>query len=108
MINIIEDVATLTDVKETLLRKFVAVSNICLGHALHEVQCHNENIVEADIGIGKLHIKLDENNILYRFVPSKELEKTLIQTVVTRCSPVAAKLDTSLQEKIDRAYKELL
>ena len=108
MIDVISDISVLTDVSENLLKKIVSVCNYSIGHAVHETQCERNNITELDIGIGKLHIKLDEDNIYYRFVPSKELEKILIQTVATGNSPIIAKIDSNLQEKIERTYKELL
>jgi hypothetical protein len=51
---------------------------------------------------------VDEGSIKYRFVPSKELENILIKTVTHRTSPIILKLESNLQEKIDRTYKELL
>ena len=108
MINLIEDIATLTDVSVTTLKKFLNVSNFVIGHAVHESMCEHKDLTTLDLGVGQLDIKVDENRIYYRFTPSKELEKTLIQTITTNTSPMILKLDNKLQEKIDRAYKELL
>lgn len=108
MINLVDDVARLTDVSTKTLNKFVPVCNYCIGHAVYESMCSKEDVTCLDLGVGELHIKLANNCIHYRFVPSKELEKTLINTVTTNTSPLVVTLDKNLQEKIDRAYKELL
>ena len=108
MTNLIKDVSLLTDVSENTLNKFIPVCNYCIGHAVHECECLQEHIAEVNLGFGELHIKLDEGSIKYRFIPSKELENLLIKTVTQHNSPIIAKLECNLQEKIDRVYKELL
>jgi hypothetical protein len=108
MVNLIEDVSKLTDVSEKTLNKFIPVCTYSIGHAVYESYCCKQSITEIDIGVGQIDIKVEDNTIKYRFVPSKELEKTLIQTVTTKSSPLIVKLDNNLQDKIDRAYKELI
>ena len=108
MTNLIKDVSLLTDVSENTLKKFLNVSDYVIGHCIYESLCRKEDVVSIDIGVGQLDIKIDENKLHYRFIPSKDLEKLIIQTVTTNSSPMLTKLDNKLQEKIDRAYKELL
>lgn len=106
--NLIDDLTVLTDVSDKVLKKFIPVSNYVVGHAVHEAQCVKDNYLEVDIGIGELHIKINTDSLQYRFVPSKELEKVLIQTVTTGKSPMVIKLNNDLQEKIEQTYKELI
>ena len=108
MIKLIDDVETLTNVSEKLLKKFIPVINYSISHAVHEEQCQQHPVTEVDVGIGQLHIKVEDTGIRYRFVPSKELEKLILQTVCSRTSPIITKLEHNLQEKIERSYKELL
>lgn len=108
MTNLIKDISILTDVNESTLNKFTSICNYCIGHAVHETDCLHEDTTKIDIGFGELHIKVDEEGIRYRFIPSKELENTLVKTVTKHISPVITALETNLQEKIDRTYKELL
>ena len=86
MINLLEDMSILTDVSETTLKKFLSVSNYIIGHAVHESMCEHKDLTTIDIGIGQLKVKFDESNIYYKFIPSKDLEKTLVQTVLTLSS----------------------
>lgn len=108
MINLVDDIARLTDVSEKTLNKFIPIANYCISHALYESQCKKEELCVIDLGYGEIHLKTDDNCVYYKFIPSKELEKLIIQAVTTKTSPMIFKLDTGLQEKIDRAYKELL
>lgn len=108
MTNLIKDISTLTDVTENTLNKFTSICTHCISHAVHESDCLHEDTTKIDIGFGELHIKIDEESIRYKFIPSKELEHSLIRTVTTHTSPIITTLETNLQEKIDRTYRELL
>lgn len=108
MTNLIDDLSVLCDVSDKTLRKFISKINYCIGHAVHEDECKREEITIIDLGYGELHIKHEQTSIRYKFIPSKELENTLIETVISKRSPMITKLENDLQEKIDRTYKELL
>lgn len=108
MNNLLEDVAALTDVSENTLRKFMPVITSSIGHSIFEGLCRNENIIEVDIEIGRLILKVEDEGVRYRFVPSKELEKTIVTSIKTHSSPILDKLETNLQQKLDCAYKEFI
>ena len=108
MINLIDDLSTLTNVSDKTLLKFVPVSNYCISHAVYEAICSYEEVAVMDVGIGELHIKIDNDKLAYKFIPSKDLESMLIKTVSKNCSPIISKLELNLQKRIDAAYKELL
>lgn len=108
MSNLLYDVSVLTDVSEKTLKKFLPVITQCVGHSIYEGLCTKQEIVEVDLDIGILKVKASHDGIHYKFVPSKELEKLIMQAVTTRTSPLLTKLENNLQDKIDRSYKELL
>ena len=108
MTKLIEDLSILTNVQEATLRKFLPTSIYCIGHAVHEGQKTGEEVTCIDIGFGELHIKVQGDLIKYKFIPSTELENTVSKTVLTNTSPIALKLDNSLQTKIDKAYKDIM
>ena len=108
MTELLEDISELTKVCDTTLKKFIPTINYCIGHAVHESECKQEDITIVDIGFGELHIKHDSSTLKYKFIPSKELESILVQTILSKRSPIMTKLELDLQEKIDRTYKELL
>lgn len=108
MTNLLEDISTLTEVTEKTLEKLTDVSNYCISHAVHEAQCEKKDITTIDIGIGELTIRFIDQGVQYRFVPSDALEKMIVQTVVGKTSPMITRVETKLQDKIDKAYKEVL
>lgn len=108
MANVLEEVSVLTDVSENTLKKFIPTIDYCISHMIYEGICEKRDIIEIDLEIGQLDVKICLDGIHYRFLPSKELEKLIVQAVKTKTSPVLAKLEKNLQDKIDRAYKELL
>ena len=108
MIDLVNDLNVLNHVSEKVLTNLVSLSTYCIGHAVHEEQCCKNDVTIVDIGIGELHIKCSSDGIRYRFIPSEELEKTLIKTITTGTSPILSKLDLNIKEKIEHAYKELL
>ena len=108
MTNLQNDLCTLTNISENTLKKLIPISTYCIGHAVAETHAERREITEIDLGFGELDIRVVENQIKYRFIPSKELEDCLVRTVTTGCSPIITTLDTKLQEKIDKVYKELI
>lgn len=106
--NLSADLEVVTSVSKSLLKKFVSPAIYCIGHAVAETLQEKQTITTVDIGIGKLVINIQGDQLLYRFTPSKDLEACLVNTVVSGCSPIAEKLDTTLQGKIEKVYKELL
>lgn len=108
MINILKDVSLLTAVSENTLKKFVPIITNCIGHAVNESICNETEITKIDLEVGQLHIKVADDGIHYRFVPSKDLEKVIKNTVITNSSPILRKLEINLQQKLDQTYKELL
>lgn len=108
MTNLIKDISTLTDVSETTLNKFTSMSMYCIGHAVYESRCLHEDVTKIDLGFAELDIKVDNESIQYKFIPCKDLENMLVKTITKNTSPVISKLESNLQEKIDRTYKELL
>ena len=106
--NLIEDVAILTDVSEKTLNKFIPIIDYAICHAIHESQCAHESLTDIDLGYGTLTLKLTNDELWYKFTPSKELEKMILLTLTTHKSPIVNKIENDLQDKIDRAYKELL
>lgn len=108
MKNLLKDISVLTDVSENTLKKFIPIITYCISHAVYESVCEKQDVVDIDLETGQLKIKIDSDGIKYRFVPSKDLEKLILQTVTTRNSPILNKLENNLQNKIDRSFKELL
>lgn len=108
MSRLIEDISKLTTIPEKTLLKLVEKSYYCISDSVEETILEQKNIVRIDISIGELLIELNSDNIRYKFIPNKELEEVVKETVINRQNLLHDTLETTLVTKITNTYKELL
>ena len=68
MNNLIKDLSILTTIPEDTLTKLVDKCNWCICEYVNELQIdtkREDNIVEIDLGIGKLSILISDNQLKY-------------------------------------------
>ena len=107
-VNVIEDVSTLTTIAQKDIVKFLKkfIYAICCG--INESDLSEEDITEADIGIGTIYIKHDKSSdISYKFVPCKYLQKSIENTLKDGKSPFEDDLNSALVNKFTNVYKDL-
>lgn len=68
---------------------------------------NHDDTAEIDMGFGTLLIHISDGNIKYKFIPSKELDKDVISTVVDEKNPITVVLENNLVNKITNIYKDL-
>lgn len=108
MNKLIEDIATLTTISQHALVNLTEKVNACICHSVFESLKEGNQLTEIDIGVGILYIKCEEDQIKYKFIPSKKLEENVSYTVKHRVSPVQYQVETALKERIESTYKNLL
>ena len=106
--KIVNDLYAITGIPKLTLENLITKTNTCIGHAVWESLTTKDTITEIDLGIGILYIKLEGDNLKYKFIPSASLEDVLHFTVLNKTSPLVAKVESSIQKKIENTYKELL
>ena len=102
-----KEVSDLTKVPEDLLYALQKNATYCIGHTVFEETMYGKLLTEIDIGIGTLFIKTEENQVKYKFIPSKSLEESVNQAVQKR-SPIAIKVYEKLKEKLEATFKSFL
>lgn len=107
MQHLIEDLCTLTTVGKYNLDQLVDMSISIISHDVEESLRNFEDISAIDIGIGILYIQHVEDTIKYKFVPSKKLDDTVVDTVKHRRSDLTLKIDKTLGERINNTYKDM-
>ena len=110
MIDIINDLSTLSTIPQKTLDKLVRKAVYCINDAVIEDKLADEDITSVDIGIGILYIKHQgtaANNIKYKFEPSVYLSKSLEESLTNGTNPLEDLLLTSLKDKFTSAYKDL-
>lgn len=108
MIDIIQDVSTITTIPKDALDKLVNKELWCICEAVKEGSLKNESPTEMDIGIGTLLISDHEETVKYKFIPSKALEESVNETIQNKKSPLELKLEKNLVNKILNTYKTIL
>ena len=107
MRDLIVDLSTLTTIGKYNLDELVLKSIAVIGHDIEESLREHRNVISIDIGIGELHITNVDDNVLYKFIPSKKLEETVRKTYIDRKSPLALEVDEALGKRITNRYKDL-
>lgn len=100
-----KDLSTLTTINESTLSKMTNKIIWCITDAVCKSIYNRDESTVVDIGIGKLIIKYDNNQVKYKFTPSKELEDSISTAVVTERNPLVDALESSLVDKMTNVYK---
>lgn len=110
MIDIKKDLSQLTGVAEYNIQSLFDKINLIISHTVCESLIEHRNETSIDLGFGNLIIYINDDNIVYKFIPSNKLE-TSISTYTEMCdrlsTPLTKKCDKVLGERINSTYKEL-
>ena len=106
--KLINDLALLTTISVNALSLLNDRALSCICHSVYENLLSAEPLTSIDIGIGTLYIKCEEDEIKYKFIPSKKLEECVSLTVQDKCSPLVHQVETTLKDRIESTYKDLL
>lgn len=105
--NLIKDLNILTTIPTASLDKLEDKVIWLICDNLTESIIKKEKIAEIDIAIGKLIIKIDEENIKYKFIPYKKLEENIKSVVVNGKNPLEIVIEENLSTKFINTYKDL-
>ena len=108
MNSLLSDISATTGIPKLTLEKLADKSCLILADSVLENIMLKSSQSAIDIGIGVLNIKIEDSQIKYKFIPSKELDKLVVNAVNSKTSPLISKLDLTLNERISATYKELL
>lgn len=106
--NLLNDINTLTTIPLNALYKLTDKANWCICNSVEETFLNSSNIAEISIGaLGTLIIEVVEDTVEYRFIPSKKLDKSVIDTIINKKSPLINQLDSTLASRLVNTYKDL-
>ena len=105
--SILKSLSTVTNVPEAYLAKLEDIKASLIGQQVLETIDGTHTVVEVDIGIGVLGIQVIDNCISYKFIPGRNLEKS-INSALNNQSTLESLIECKIAEKIDKIYKELL
>lgn len=108
MNKLIDDLSTITTISQGTLLNLNEKVIACISHSVYESVQEKESLTKMDIGIGILYIKCEGSEIKYKFIPSKKLEESVASTVISNKSPLIYQVETSLRERVESTYKNLI
>lgn len=106
--NLLQDLSTITTVPIDIFNKLNIKAVWCISDNFYESIINKDEITSIDIGIGQLLIKLDNEQIKYKFIPSKILDDTLKSTYKDKKSKLQYQLDRSIIKNLTQTYKDIL
>lgn len=109
MVDILDKVSILTTIDKKSLVKLGDKVSLCICDELYKESLVNNSRCYFDIGIGVIGIDFSSgDSVRYKFTPSKDFEKQVINTLVNKEAPLTKKVEQSLVKKIVDTYKDLL
>ena len=106
--DIVKDTSNITTISEKTLHKLLTKAIYCMTDATVDTLLAENDIVDLDIGIGILSIKLEKDTLLYKFTPSSELESAIKESVLNERNLLEDAFDSALVERVTNTYKDLI
>ena len=107
MNELIEDVAELSSIPQRTLLELNDITIHAIGHAFYEKLSSGGNTLEYDVGCGTLIIRVQDDKLFYKFIPSDTLEDVIVDAN-NGVDPLFKKTINSLDKRLSSAYKRLL
>lgn len=107
MKDLLKDISAITTIPQFSLQNLSNLMKDIIAYDVQESLLEKENICEIDLGIGMLNILITEDEIKYKFIPSKSLSDSVIYGVEHKDTPLIIKAEKSLNKKIMNTYKDL-
>lgn len=108
MTLLIEDLSKLTTIPIRSLDALFNKSEWIICNAVEDAKLQHEGIAKIDVGFGVLLIKIDDENVKYKFIPSTTLEANITKTINSGKNPLLSQIEDKLAAKIENTYKDLL
>lgn len=108
MHDLVKDISSLTLIKESILKSISNIIEDSICHYILEAISLDEDVIIIDFGFGLLNINISSDELEYKFIPSKKLEKKILKSINTNNSPLVSSIEKKLNKRIINTYKELL
>ena len=108
MNNLLKDVSKLTTIDDKTLSKLVEKILYCISNNLMEEILADKQVLEIDIIFGTLYIKIEDEQLKYKFVPNETFEDVVVTTILKKKNTLENTIALTLCSKLTRTYKDLL
>ena len=105
--DILLQLTDITTIPQHSLQRLMTVMNYCICNSVYESMLQKQPITSLNIGVGVLQIENTGTQLNYKFIPSQQLEKSLVKTITKNENPLADKLETTFTQRIVKTYKDM-
>ena len=106
-IDVKKDLSVLTTVNELAISRLFDKVSWIICDAIENANLSEEDLLELDLGFGVLQIKIGSNRVNYKFAPSKNLERAIIDTIVNENNALTLNIESNLVSKLTNIYKDM-
>lgn len=103
-----ENLSKLTTIPSESINKLSKYINLIHSNNALESLLSGSDIIEVDIFEGKLIMKLDEDTLHYKFIPSDEFNKLMVDTITNKQSKLVTALSDRVKNTLINWRKDLL
>lgn len=100
-----KDLSTLTGISENSIRKLLEKTIYCICSSIEDTINAGEDELSIDLDYGTLKILVLNDNVKYKFIPSKKLDNAVTRTIANGKNELATVLEEALIGKIENVYK---
>ena len=105
--KLLNDLSNIYSIRTSIFNKLIELAEVCICDYLVETKLADDDLLEINIGIGKILILVLEDSLEYQFVPSSKLEQLICNSINELKSPLIELSEKGLEEKLISTYKEL-
>ena len=105
--NLLVDISRISLIKASIFDKLKDIAESCICDYLYEAKILDDDLIEIDIGIGKISILILNDSLEFKFRPSMHLEKSLVKSLQKNSSVLVKEVENGLESKLLSTYKEL-
>lgn len=106
--NLINDISKVTTIPKSALNRLNNIAIWCITDAFKVSLLNNNDLTEIDLGIGKLCILNEDEQVKYKFIPNELLEQSIIDTSLNNRSHLELNLEEKIVDKILNTYKTIV
>ena len=105
--SIINDVSLLTTLSTAFVEKVLSKYEDALLYEIYEQYQDGNEIIDIDIFIGRLLLKIENESVSYKFIPSTHFEKDIKVLLEKEQPSLIKKLEKAIDIRIKNTYKDL-
>lgn len=106
--KILNDTSALTNIPIKTLNRISSLEEQCLVSTLYDQYKEGNKFLEANIGIGTLIIKDEDDNLQFKFIPSTTFKNNIVKMYKDETPKIINGVEVDLLNKVENFYKKFL